>query len=43
VLDEIERLAARAEHRIKAVDSPEELETLRVELLGKKGEVTRIL
>ena len=43
MLDEIERLAAQAEHRIKAVDSADELEKLRVELLGKKGEVTRIL
>jgi len=43
VLEEIERLATHAELRIKAVDSADALEQLRVELLGKKGEVTRIL
>lgn len=43
MLDEIERLAAHAQRSIKAADSAEELEKLRVELLGKKGEVTRIL
>jgi phenylalanyl-tRNA synthetase alpha chain len=43
MLEEIERLKRQAEERVRAAGSPQALEALRLELLGKKGEVTRLL
>lgn len=41
--DEISRLKQRAEEHIRAASSAQALEAIRLELLGKKGEVTRLL
>jgi len=43
MLDELNRIAVQARELLEAAESLEALEELRVRLLGKKGELTRVL